>query len=100
MTHFWATFWTYLRWSLEFLNEPPFVYTTLLLGSNFIASVIRQSHCENHLETNLLHCRSAILILPAMLAVAVLGNVDRSSLTSRDQMIGGFGQQTSVTSVL
>jgi len=65
MAHFWLTFWPYLRWSLEFLYEPPFVYGTLLFGLR--PGRIRSSSTaipQADLETDLRHCRSAILILP------------------------------------
>jgi hypothetical protein len=77
MTHFWVGFWTYLRWSLEFLYEPPFVYATLLLVSNFIASIIRQSPFRKPISKQTYFIVVLqFLFFPATLAVAVLGRVD------------------------
>jgi hypothetical protein len=77
MAHFWLTFWTYLRWSLEFLYEPPFAYGTLLLVLNFIASVIRQRPFQKPIwrQTYFIVVLQ-FLFFPAVLAVAVLGRVD------------------------
>ena len=77
MQHFWPTFWTYLRWSLEFLYEPPFAYGTLLFGLSFVASVIRQRPFQKPIWKQ----TYSIVVLqfmffPAALAVAVLGRVD------------------------
>ena len=77
MTHFWETYWTYLRWSLEFLYEPPFAYASLLLSLNFLASVIRQRpfHKPIWKQTYFIVVLQ-FLFFPSVLAVAVLGRVD------------------------
>jgi hypothetical protein len=77
MADFWLTFWTYLRWSLEFLYAPPFVYGTLLFGLSLIASVIRQRPFHKPIWKQ----TYAIVVLqflffPAVLTLAVLGRVD------------------------
>jgi hypothetical protein len=77
MPDFWLTFWTYLRWSLEFLYEPPFVYGTLLLGLSFIASVIRQRPFYRPIwKQTYSIVVLQFLFFPASLAVGVLGRVD------------------------
>ena len=77
MTHFWLTFWTYLHWSIEFLCEPPFVYITVLLGLNFIASVIRQQPFKKLVWKGTYSIVVLqFLFFPAAIAVAVLGRVD------------------------
>jgi hypothetical protein len=77
MAHFWLTFWTYLRWSLEFLYVPPFAYGTLLLGLSLIASVIRQRPFS---KLTWKQTYSIVVLqfsfFPAALAVAVVGRVD------------------------
>jgi hypothetical protein len=77
MTHFWLTFWTYVRWSLEFLYRPPFIYGTFLLGLNFAASVTRQRPFRTPIWKQ---TYSVIIVqflfFPAALAVAVIGRVD------------------------
>lgn len=77
MAHFWLTFWTYLRWSLEFLYRPPFVYGTLLIGLNFIASVIRQRPFLKPIwKQTYFIVVLQFLFFPATLALVVLGEVD------------------------
>jgi hypothetical protein len=77
MAQFWLWFWIYLRWSLEFLYMPPFAYGTLLLGLNFIASVIRQRPFSKPIWKKAYSIAILqFLFFPATLAVAVLGRVD------------------------
>jgi hypothetical protein len=77
MAHFWLAFWTYLRWSLEFLYVPPFVYGTLLIGLSFIASAIRQRPFFKPIWKKTYYIVVLqFLLFPATLAVAVLGRVD------------------------
>jgi hypothetical protein len=77
MANFWLTLWTYLRWSLEFLYTPPFVYGSLLLGISSIASVIFQRPFSKPIWKRTYSIAVLqFLFFPATLAVAVLGRVD------------------------
>lgn len=70
-------FWTYLRWSLEFLCVPPFVYGTVVLVVSLIASAIRQRPFNKPIwKQTYTIVILQFLFFPAVLAVAVLGRVD------------------------
>ena len=77
MAHFWLTFWTYLRWSLEFLYSPPFLYGTLLCGLSLVASVVRQRPFDKPIwKQTYAIVALQFLFFPAVLTIAVLGRVD------------------------
>jgi hypothetical protein len=77
MAHFWMAFWTYLRWSLEFLYVPPFLYGTVVLALSLIASAIRQRPFNKPIwKQTYTIVILQFLFFPAVLTVAVVGQVD------------------------
>jgi hypothetical protein len=77
MAHFWMAFWTYLRWSLEFLYVPPLVYVTVVLVLSLIASAIRQRPFNKPIwKQTYTIVILQFLFFPAVLTVAVLGRID------------------------
>jgi hypothetical protein len=71
------TFWLYLRWSFEFLYEPPFAYGTLLLVLNAVASGVCQKPFGKPIWKQIYSIIIVqFLFFPTTLAVAALGYVD------------------------
>jgi hypothetical protein len=77
VTTSWMSVWRYFLWSLEFLYARPFVYGTVLLVANFVASVIalrpfRQSIWKRTYPIIIFQ----FVFFPATLFVAAVGTVD------------------------